>query len=249
METTIAATEKRQDSETTAGWMRLAQGGAATVVVWSVLLQLVAGTVIPPVAFLGVVFLGFLPFLRGQRRRLGLALAIVSVIAVVGDLATIVDELSHPESTPAFVLTLLATLGAVTALIGGSGMFFRWSAEPVRTFALGAGAIFLVGSMVSVLIGSNTDSDAALPGDISVTATQLEWTPTEITLDDSESGLWIDNQDGVRHVFVVEDLGIAVEIPGRKARRVDVSAVPGSYEIICTVPGHEEMTGTLVVGD
>lgn len=248
MDTSTRAPERREQTDPNTRWARLAAGGAAAVVVWSVLLQLMAGTLIPPVAVLGVVFLAFVPFVRPGRRRLGLALAVVSVLAIAGDLATIIDELSHPESTPAFVLTLLATLGAAAAMVGGAGVFFRWPGAPVRTLVQGAAAVFVVGSMVSVVIGSNTDSDAALPGDLSLTAYQLEWAPSEIVLDDSSSGLWIDNQDGVRHVFVVEELGVELEIPGRKARRLDVTAAPGTYEVICTVPGHEEMTGTLVVG-
>ena len=105
----------------------------------------------------------------------------------------------------------------------------------------------MVGTLASIAIASGTESVAALPGDVQVTAEQLMWAPDEIVLDDSVTGIWIDNQDGFRHTFTIPELGIDVDVPGLKARRVDVEAAPGEYQIICTVPGHESMTGTLIV--
>jgi uncharacterized cupredoxin-like copper-binding protein len=66
-------------------------------------------------------------------------------------------------------------------------------------------------------------------------------------IDTGDSGLWIDNKDGIRHTFAIPELEIDVEIPALKANRVDIDAPPGSYLIICTVPGHESMTGTLTI--
>lgn len=247
MQTTTSDPATTAEVEQPAGWMRLARGGAIAIVVWSLLLQLTAGVLIPPVAVIGVVFLAFAPFLTGHRRRLGLALAVVGVLTLVGNLGGVIDDLSNPDSTPAFVLTLLAVLGVVTATIGGLGVFFGWSGKRVLTVAMTAGTALAIGSMVSFVIGTNTDSDPMLPADVAVTASQLRWEPGEITLRGGGSGLWVDNRDGVRHALVVPELGIELEIPGLKARRMEVSAGPGTYEIICTVPGHESMTGTLII--
>ena len=61
-------------------------------------------------------------------------------------------------------------------------------------------------------------------------------------------GLWIANRDLAHHAFVVPELGIDIDLPASKARRADVGNVPpGEYQIICSLPGHENMTGTLVV--
>lgn len=247
MQTTTSDTAASVEFEQPSGWTRLARGGAIAMVAWSLLLQLTAGSLIPPVAVIGVVFLAFVPFLTGHRRRLGLALAVVGVLSLVGNLGVVIDDLSNPNSTPAFVLTLLAVLGAATATTGGLGVFFGWSGERVRTVAMASVATLAVGSMVSVILGANTDSDAKMPADLSVIASQLRWEPTEIALGSGDSALWIDNRDGVRHAFVVPELGIDLEIPALKARRVEVFAGPGTYELICTVPGHESMTGTLIV--
>ena len=94
---------------------------------------------------------------------------------------------------------------------------------------------------------ASTDSVAALPGDVEVTAQQIMWSPEDIVIDSSATGIWIDNQDGVRHTFVIPELGIEVEIPGLKSSRIDINAAPGTYEIICDVPGHQNMTATLLV--
>ena len=44
----------------------------------------------------------------GERRRLGLVFAIATAALFLGNLPTILDELRHPDSAPAFILTLRA---------------------------------------------------------------------------------------------------------------------------------------------
>jgi plastocyanin len=40
---------------------------------------------------------------------------------------------------------------------------------------------------------------------------------------------------------------VEVEVPTSTSRRVEFAAPAGTYEITCTVLGHENMTGTLVI--
>ena len=61
-------------------------------------------------------------------------------------------------------------------------------------------------------------------------------------------GVWVDNRDGIHHTFTIEGLDVDLEIPALKAKRVDFEAPAGTYDVICTVPGHESMTATLSVG-
>ncbi len=76
MPTTITTTPEAAKREMPPSpWMRLSRGASITMVLWSVVLQATAGAVIPPVLVIGASFLLLVPFLRGQRRRLGLALA------------------------------------------------------------------------------------------------------------------------------------------------------------------------------
>lgn len=248
MDTGTAPPVAETPAAPTSAWMRLARGAAVVMVVWSVTLQVTVGTIIPPVAVIGLVFLAFVPFLTGERRRVGLALALFTTAAYLGNLPGILDELGHPESAPAFILTLLSTVGAVLALIGGLGAFFGRPSGPVRTLVLGAAGVFVAGTVMSVAMASATDADAALDADVAVTAAALEWQPLDIRLDSGATGVWVENQDGVRHTFTVKELGVDLEIPALTSRRIDIDAAPGTYQVICTVPGHEAMTGTLTVG-
>ena len=52
---------------------------------------------------------------------------------------------------------------------------------------------------------------------------------------------------GIRHTFTIEELGVDLEVPAHKAGRIDIDAAPGIYQFVCSVPGHEAMTGTLII--
>jgi len=241
------ATERTEQTTTTTAWMRLARAAAITMVVWAILLHLTAQTLIPPVVVVGLIFLGFAPFLVGERRRLGLAYAIVAVAAILGNAPVIVDELIHIDSTPSFVLTLLSVVGAAAGIIAGLGAYFRWQTGSIRSIAITGAAVFAIGSIISVATSATTESAVALDGDAVVVAEKVEFAPGSFTLDTNASGVWVENRDGIRHTFTIEDLGVDLDIPALKAARVGIDAVPGTYPYICTVPGHENMTGTLTI--
>lgn len=228
-------------------WINLVRAGAIVMVVFAIVLQATARTIIPPVMVIGLVFLAATPFLKGERRGLGLGLAIFGAAAYIGNLPIIVDDLAHPESAPSFVLQLLSTVGVALVVIGGVAAWLRRPTQLLQPVAVAAVGVFLAGTFASIAIAAGTDSVAALPGDVQVTAEQLMWAPEDISIDGAATGIWIDNQDGIRHTFTVPELGIDVEVPALKAQRVDIDGPPGSYQIICKVPGHESMTGTLTI--
>jgi len=237
----------RQEQTTTTTWMRLAQTAAVTMVIWAAVLQITARMVIPPVLVIGLVFLVFVPFLRGERGRLGVAFAAFTTLALVGNLPGIVDELAHPESAPAFILTLLSVVTALVAVTAGLGAFFHWSTSPVKAIALGWAAVFVVGAIGSVAASVTTGSDIALAGDTVVVAEKVQFAPDAINVATGSTGVWVENKDGIRHTLTIEELGVDLDIPALKSRRVDFAAAPGTYTYTCTVPGHEDMTGTLIV--
>ncbi|HHC07429.1 MAG TPA: hypothetical protein ENK55_01750 [Actinobacteria bacterium] len=232
---------------TTATWLRLARGAAVAMVLWAVMVHVTARMLIPPVLVIGIVSAGFVPFLAGSRRKLGLGVAVFYVLATAGNLPILLDELTHPTSTPAFVLALLSTTAATTATIAGLGAFFRWPTAPVRVVAVAAVAVFVVGVGTSIALSSSTENAVALPGDVTVVAENVAYAPDTIEVGADATGIWIENRDGIRHTFTIEELGVDLEIPALKASRIDLDAPPGTYAIVCTVPGHENMTGTLVV--
>jgi len=247
--TTDTSQQAQDTSTTTPQWMRLARAAAITMVLWSLLLQVTAGAVIPPVLILGIAYVIFTPFLMGDRRWLGLAVSMVTVLALAGNAPVIIEDLANPESAPGFILTLVSVVAAAVLIVSGLGAFFRWSTSPVRVIAIGAAAVFAVGAVGSVLAAVTTPSDLAADGDIAVTAAKIEFVPGDIAAAAGTTGVWIENTDGIHHTFTIEDLGVDLEIPAFKAKRVEFEATPGTYEYICTVPGHENMTGTLTVSE
>lgn len=230
-----------------ADWLRLARAGLIVMVVFAVALQATARAIIPPVAVIGLVCLGFVAYLKGERRWLGLAAAVFVAAAALGNLSVIVDALRHPESAPAFIIQMISMVGVFLTIAGGVGAITSGPTSLIRGLAVAAVGVFVVGSLASVAAAGRTDTAVALPGDVQVTAEQLMWSPEAITVASSASGIWIDNRDGIRHTFTIPELGIDIEVPALKARRVDLAAAPGTYQIICTVPGHESMTGTLTI--
>jgi FtsH-binding integral membrane protein len=230
----------------TARWLSLARWAAATMVIWSAALQVMAGELIPPVLVVGLIFLGFVPFLTGDRPRLGLALATATLLLIGGNAPFLIDDLSNPESSPTFVLGLLSLVAGLTGMGAGFAAWRGSYPAVMQRIVVGAVSVVIVGAAMSLIVANGTTSDAAVFGDVEIVAAGAQWSEDTIELAPS-AGIWIDNEDGIRHTFSIESVGFEFEIPAFKSRRADVDLAPGTYAFVCTVPGHESMTGTLLV--
>lgn len=228
-------------------WVKVAKASAVMVVVWAGLLHIVAQVIIPPVIVIGLIGLAFASSLRTIRRKTALGYALFSVLSVVGNLPGVIGDLSDISSTPAFSLTLLHSLVAALGMVGGLGMFFGWSGQPIRALVSGAATLFGVLIVASMVVAWQTDSAAALDGDVAIAMERVQFVPGEVRVV-SGGALWVNNQDGIRHTFTVAELGLDLEIPANKAGRVEVQGPAGTYDVICTVPGHENMVATLEIG-
>lgn len=229
-----------------ASWVRVGRGAAIGVVLWAVVLQVLIGEFVVALTVIGVVFAGFVPFLRGARRRLALALGIVSLVALVAFFPSTVDDLSHPSSAGAFLPSLWVTLAGSTAVLAGAGAFFRWSAR-VRPVLATVGGIFALGVVAAGVATFGVESDDPLDTDVQVIAHVNEYEPTEIVVEDGSNGFWLDNQDGVRHTLSLEGTDFEIDVPGYSSKRADLDLAPGAYTFVCTVPGHENMKIDLTV--
>lgn len=234
-------------SSDVAQWVRSTRWGALAVVVWSLGLQAYAGEPIPPVAVIGVVFAALAFFLKAERRWLALVSAVMGLLTLLGNFPQTLDELMHPDSPPAFILTLLAVVAVVVVMISGVAAFRGWSPEPVAAVAISAAALFTLGVVVSLSIGATVESTDALAGDIAVTAQGVEFEPGELTVASGDNGFWVDNLDGIRHTFTIESLGLEIDIPALSSQRADFELDEGQYIVICAVPGHENMKIDLTV--
>jgi hypothetical protein len=90
-----------------------------------------------------------------------------------------------------------------------------------------------------------TSGDERRDGDITVSIDSTAF-PDQIVAGSGDV-LFIDNSHIFRHSFTVEGTDIDAELPALQAVRVPIDIPTGTYTVICNVPGHEEMTGVLIV--
>ncbi len=99
----------------------------------------------------------------------------------------------------------------------------------------------------------STQSQAPIQGarDLQVTVRDFDLVPNEVRVAAGEAiNLTVTNEGAAPHDFTVPDLGVRVVVaPGETATVGFTASVAGSYETLCTVPGHASlgMGGTLIV--
>ncbi|HSJ71084.1 MAG TPA: cupredoxin domain-containing protein [Acidimicrobiia bacterium] len=228
-------------------WIRLSRVAAFTVVAWSVTLQAFEGAFIPPVAVIGVVFLGLALALRADRRRLAMVAGALAVLAVVGNLPIIIDQFSHPSSMPSFVLNLVVNSAMAVILVSGLAVWRGWSAQGIRPTSFAWVGVIVVGVSVSLAASASVESAEALSSDIQVVAQSIRFEPEAISVEAGSVGIWVDNRDGARHTFTIRDTDHEIDLPAFSSQRADFDLTPGTYEVICAVPGHESMSVDLTV--
>ncbi|MCL6642289.1 MAG: cupredoxin domain-containing protein [Candidatus Bipolaricaulota bacterium] len=88
--------------------------------------------------------------------------------------------------------------------------------------------------------------------EISIVLKEWQIIPARVTIKAGKVRFVVKNQGTVDHGFEVEGADLEEEIdpfpPGR-TRTLELDLAPGTYEIYCQVPGHEElgMKGELIV--
>lgn len=235
-------------SERVGVWDRMLAAAAATLVLWAVLVSVLAGEVLPFALGLGVLYavLAAATLLLPGRVVYWVAI-VVSIATLAGGAQFVVSDLGHPESALAFVPALLPELARLTVIAAAVGALRRWDANLARRVVQVPVGVFVVLALVSVGLSVAQDDDVVQSGDLLVEGKDILWMPDLLTAPAGQVGVFIENKDPVRHTFVIEQLGVEVEVPTSASRRVEFTAPAGTYEIICTVLGHENMTGTLVI--
>jgi plastocyanin len=122
--------------------------------------------------------------------------------------------------------------------------------------ALWSGRYLIGVAAASLLVaGSVMAADRAIDANatpLAVTARDIRFEPADVRVRAGEFAvLTFTNADPVFHDWEVEGLA-NVDVPARPGQTAKLRFLvdePGTYEIVCTVPGHAEagMTGTLVV--
>lgn len=97
--------------------------------------------------------------------------------------------------------------------------------------------------------GDDGDGDVA-DGAVVIEASEFEFAPDTVTIAaDSDVEITLDNVGAVEHDWAVEELDVNIHADAGETATGTVNVPAGTYDIICTIPGHAEagMVGTLVV--
>jgi uncharacterized cupredoxin-like copper-binding protein len=82
---------------------------------------------------------------------------------------------------------------------------------------------------------------------VKVVMTEMAYEPSQITIQRGQKTIFLlENKGTSEHNLAVQRQPItsANVAPGQTGR-LEVALPPGNYAIICTIPGHEEMTGQI----
>ena len=202
--------------------------------------------------FLTIIVILFVTGYVGRRfpRRAGpITVLVVLLLLLLISLASLIEDLAHPESAFNFIVfgVIPATL-VLAGIIASIAVLTSRSDDAASAVVYAAVIIIVAGAVVGIIAALGLEDDTALAGDIQIVAEEVKFSPDALSAEGGSVGVLVDNKDPIRHTFTIEALSIEVELPANTARRVDVTAPSGTYEFMCTVPGHEEMKGTLTLG-
>lgn len=226
---------------------------ARRVVVWSSLGGLAAdlawmaviGEVIPPLAAFGVLTVVLVAVVRRWPRGGVLGLGLVALVAIGGGWPFLLADLANPSDPLAFLWAVASGGSRVVAIVAVILTLTRrdLAARRLAVVSLAVLGVAIVGSLVARFTVS---SDVPQAGDVEVVTVDVAF-PERVVVP-SGGAVLVDNRDPVRHTFTVEgsDLDVLVE-PGVQ-RRIPIDLAPGTYDLVCAVPGHASMTSTLEVG-
>jgi plastocyanin len=227
-------------------WRGLLLVAVATNVVAQAMFMLIVGIVIVPAVVLATVqVLGLAVMSRFERTGAGVV-AVGGAAQLAAYLSFAVPSLGMPQSPLDFVDAVLGFLTAATMVVGGIALLRRRTGSP-RRLALAGAVVIGIAGVVATIGGLTASSDALDVGDVEVAAVGYLWVPTELTAA-SDGTLHVDNRDLSHHVFAIPELDLEVTLPGSTARDLPLDgAAPGTYAYVCTIPGHEAMTGTIEI--
>jgi uncharacterized cupredoxin-like copper-binding protein/uncharacterized membrane protein len=153
---------------------------------------------------------------------------------------------ARPRSTQQSWWPLAIAVGVIIVLIvallwGGMGSGGMWN-------TMGRHMGWTQAASAQTGDAPRADADATV---VEVTATDLAFDPTTITIDAGEPvNLRLVNRGQILHDLTIPDLDVTLAAePGETVTTGITVDTPGSHEFLCTVPGHADagMHGTLTV--
>jgi plastocyanin len=147
-----------------------------------------------------------------------------------------------------FVPGVLATLAWI--LLVAAGWAFSYRREPNANggpvMAVLVGVLAVAGLTA---VGLASDRNGPQEGDVEVDLADTRFDPDHLEVPAGSSAFFVENEDLFWHTFTIEGTDVDVRVASRGTHRVEADLEPGTYELVCTIPGHESvgMTGTVEV--
>ena len=223
---------------------------ALVMAAWALVIHVLAREIIPPVAIFGVLFAIGAVLLKRSSGRTGPIFMIVAAVALLaGSGPIILEAFPHPESPADFMLsTVVGGFVPIAIILGAVGALRHWSKGAHMRLWYGTIGLVAVLLGISVIAAAGVENDTIVTGDVQLDVSGVEFLSETVTVDSGRGAIFVDNQDAIRHTFTIESLNIEMELPSGTSRRVVLPGLaPGSYTFICSITGHEDMTGELVV--
>jgi hypothetical protein len=244
---TVASTPETQavTSRTGSEWLRLLAWLTGVVAFVDLVFIVLVREVIPPLVVGAVLTAIGIALVRRLPRSATVVLGLTSLLMLVGALQFGAEHLSHPSSGIDFSHAVIGIVGRIVA-IAAAVMALRRAVgtgtRRVATASVGALAATLVVAAVATVA---TSGEAAEAGDVETAIIDHDFADRIEVL--SGDTLFVDNREPFRHTFTVEDTSLDVVVPASQAVRIPIDLPPGTYDVICAVPGHESMHTTLSV--
>jgi nitrite reductase (NO-forming) len=192
-----------------------------------------------------------------QRFRTGL-LGLLALGALCADVAAwmapgAISNLTHREPwiatalPSALAVVALTGLAAVAALLIARRRSIRDGGGPVAVAVIAL--LLIVATNVAGAVAQSDRGSPVRPGDIAVTAQHVKFSPETLEANSGAIGVTVGNLDLFWHTFTIRSLDVDVRVPVQAERRITFRADRGTYEFVCTIPGHTQagMKGKLVV--
>jgi hypothetical protein len=225
-------------------WLRLLAWASGVVAVNDLIFMGLVGEAIPPLA-ISVVLIGVgLALLRRAPRTATVVLLASGALMLVMGLPFAAGHLAHPASGIDFVHAAIGIFGRLVAVGVAVATLRRAAGSGARRVAGLSVALLALIVFVATVATLASTGDEAQPGDVITAITEDFEERVEVAAGDT---LFVDNRSPFRHTFTVEGAELDMDLPALQGARVAVDLPPGTYDVICAVPGHDFMASTLEV--
>lgn len=244
-----------EDRKPETAWAGLVTIGAIAIVLSIVALELIViQEIVPPLIIVAVLLVAGIVLMRAKGRPGVIMLGIVGLLYFVLLAPFVGESFAFPASTVDFVINLVSILSSLVIVVSAIALLRAGATDTrsagARRFGATVLAIVVVGTMFSIAARLTREDPLGQEGDLDITAKDTEFIPTRLEVQGPAVSFFIENEDLTAHTFTIDELDVDEGIPGGGSARVELaSAEEGEYEYYCSVTGHEDMKGTVTIGD